>query len=258
MAEGKETFEHVGELRFGVGFAHVGKVAVLVEVEAVVTFNRHAIPVAKGILDFAVLTQHIVAVMQFVTGTAVASTFAAEIQREFEADAYGPLVGDFVEGETGVRGRSVFLVFFAGLDVFVGHEFLTNVEAHLEVYIPKDFCNAVFKSARCEGGLYVIGILFGVSAKFVVEREELESETAQDAQVEISDQIECETTDNRGGVHQERKSFIVERARGIFFPFGLVVEMVFRTVFDGAELNRVDFDTQPQGERNVCLPCGGD
>ena len=83
MAEGEEAFKYVRKLGAGVGFAHVGQFAVFVKVETVVALDGHAVPVAERILDFAVLAQDVVAVVQVVAHAAVTAAFTAEIKREF-------------------------------------------------------------------------------------------------------------------------------------------------------------------------------
>ena len=192
--------------------------------------------------------------MQVVAHAAVTAAFAAEIKRELEAYAYGPLVGNLVELEVGVRGRARAVVLVASLDVFVGEEFLADVHANLEVDILEKFGDAVFKCAGNEPGLCHFGVLVGMTAVVVVEREEVESESAQNAQVEISDQVEAKTGKHGRCVGEEPKFSVGLFPLSGLSVLGFVRNGVLGIVFDGAELEGVDFRAQPEGKRNVRFP----
>ena len=257
MAEGEEAFKNVGELRTGVSFAHVGELTVFVEVEAVVAFNGHAVPIRERVLDFAVLAEHVVAVMQVVAHAAVTAAFTAEVKREFQAYANRPLVFDLVELEVGVRRGARAVVLVAGLDVFVREEFLADIDANLEVDILEDFANAVFQGARHKARLEHFGVLLGIAGIVVVEREELEAEAAEYAQVKVAAKVKGETGEHGRSVSEEPELFVVVRALLVFFTGFFVLEGVLRAIFNRSELNGIDFGTEPKGKRNVRLPKRG-
>ena len=94
VAESQVAFQNVVELRLGVFFAHVRQLAVFEE-ESVVAFNRHAVPVGKGVLDFGIVAELGVPVAEGKAHFAIPPAFPAKFQGNFQGDAHGELRFDF-------------------------------------------------------------------------------------------------------------------------------------------------------------------
>ena len=94
----------------------------------------------------------------------------------------------------------------------------------------------------------------GIAGVVVVEREELEAEATEHAQVKVTTQVEGETSQGGRGVAHEPEFFVVVRALRVFLSGFRIREGIFRTVFNGSELDSVHFDTEPKGERNIGFP----
>ena len=255
MAEGEEAFEHVRELSPGVGFAHVGQFAVFVEEEAVVAFDGHAVPITERVLDFAVLAEDVVTIVQCIAHATVAPALAAEVQGQFQADAYRPLVRNLVHRDARKTRRDAHVVVGPGclvrrLDVFVREEFLAYIDADFQVDVLENFGNPVFECARHECRGEIFRVLVRVVQVFIVEGEEMHAVAAEHPDVEVSGDIKAETGKERRCVGEEAELAVL---LGPFLLVAVVGIGISRFLVDGAELDAVDFQAEPDSERNVCL-----
>ena len=93
----------------------------------------------------------------------------------------------------------------------------------------------------------------GVAGVVIVEREELEAETTEYAQVKVATDVKGETGESGRSVTEEPEFAVVLFALTILIGF-LIVNRVFGRILNRSYLEGVDFGTEPKGERDVRFP----